>query len=174
MGRTKYCYINPEFPRECWMAMVFVRNPETGASILIHLNNVEMSLEGMKDYIKTTANEINKKPKSGVIWGGIIFKLAYRESIPLVAQYWTKRPKGIPPKNKIGPFTQLADKPGLYRILVVPRRGNTKTGLFKYAAIFPFLISDDNSSVAEFIFRWYSFGPFSPVLRHQRYAFPVG
>lgn len=142
MKTKKYCYLEPEFPDEGFLALVLVANKEE-KKLLTPMKPLFGSTQEAINYV--TDQEKYFKKIGYKILGLILYGLKIKNKIPLVKDYWEKSVGKIGEVEVARAFMKFMKNPRLYQVLVVPRGAG-------FTVAYPFYVSDDTKVIEDFMY----------------------
>ncbi|MFA6518600.1 MAG: hypothetical protein WCV93_03015 [Candidatus Shapirobacteria bacterium] len=142
MKTKKYCYLEPEFPDEGFLALVLVVNKEE-KKLLTPMKPLFGSTQEAINYV--TAQEKAIKKIGYEILGTVLYGLKLKNKVPLIRDYWEKGEGKIGEVEASRAFMKFMKNPRLYQVLVVPREKG-------FVVAYPFYVSDDTKIVEDFMY----------------------
>lgn len=86
MKNKKFCYLDPEFPKNIFIALIFLKSADR--SLIYPLFETFSNLNKLKSTIKKLKHGLEKNNEDTVAYGGIVVTLEYHHNFPLKKEYW--------------------------------------------------------------------------------------
>lgn len=151
MVNKKLCYLEPDFPETGYFVSMLIKQEITAKQLAYPQIAMFRSLDEVMSYLEIESRSLLKEKM--VVDRAIVLKMKYYSRVPLIAKYWTETVGNLSRQQTAKAFTTMMKNPGLYRILVVPKKYHLKTKTFDYGVAYPFYISADNKPVEFYMYR---------------------
>ena len=149
--KQKYCYLEPNFPKNIFIAFVFLKVDDK--TLLYPLFETFSDLKKLGKTLKKLKNGIEKKNPDTNAYGGLVVTLAYDHSFPLKKEYW--EPSENPNSNKdirMMAFLEMLKGPyPFFWVLITPQSFDDKTKAWKFTSWLPIRITSSDEHVEALI-----------------------
>ena len=116
---TKYCDLDPKFPKKAWAGLMLMKKNEN--SILIPIKRFFPSKEEEKMYLESICYRMKTKPDN---WAPVLVKIKLAELLKNKRELWTKVKKQIKIDNTemMIDYLDVFKYPKLYQLLTIGNR----------------------------------------------------
>ena len=148
---TKYCYIEPDFPKKIYIALAFIKTKES--ALLYPLFEIFYDLKKLSAKMKKLKKKVEKKNEDTDVYGGMVLTLKYHHNFPLKKEYW--QVPHSPNLNKdirtMAFLEMFKDAYQFYWVLITPVFFDIKTKTWKFTSWLPVLITSTDKQIGALI-----------------------
>jgi len=144
---TKYCDIDPKFPRNAWAGFMLMRI--NGNTALIPAKRIYLTKQEEKLYLKIVHDAARKEPE---VWMQALVKLKFAKLIKNKRKMWTKVKKQteIDALAKMLYYVDVFNYPALYQLLAIGI-GRDDEGKWEWGLMTRFLKGTDQKKIEQFM-----------------------
>lgn len=150
-NNKKYCYLEPVFPKNIFIAFVFLKLAAN--TVLYPLFETFSNLKKLGTTLKKLKREIEKKNPDADAYGGLVVTLEYDHNFPLKKEYWD--PSDNPNSNKdirMMAFLEMLKGPyPFFWVLITPQSCDDKTKTWKLTSWLPVRITSSDEQIEALI-----------------------
>ena len=153
MTNKRFCYREPHFPDEAYLALLFMSATDDGElRFLYPMMPLYPSLAMLRTKIKHFKNRLDKRGKL-TVYGVIAVKITLSKKYPLRKEHWANPQGELFEKDyRMTKFREMmADMPQLYSVIVLPSHYDTKTKKWNYINWIPILLTTSDEKIDNLI-----------------------
>jgi hypothetical protein len=147
MAKAKYCYLEPEFPERAIMVMAYIE--DTKKHIFYPMDLVFKNKSEAVAQVKLIHENLSRKGVS--VDAAVLYELKLSQKINLTKECWEGVNKEKDGYWRYKRYINMMSQPGLYEILILPRKWDAKRKKWQLAVSIPFYRGGEVSFIEQFI-----------------------
>lgn len=147
----KYCYLEPNFPKNIFIAFVFLRFEEK--TLLYPLFETFSDLKKLGSTLKILKKGIEKKNEGTEAYGGLVVTLEHDHDFPLKKEYWNPSENINANKDiRMMAFIDMLKGPySFFRVIITPQSYEAKTKSWKLTNWLPIRVTSTDEQIEALI-----------------------
>lgn len=147
----KYCYLNPDFPKNILIAFVFLKFDNK--TLLHPLFETFSEMKKLSVALKKLKKGIEKKDKDINAYGGLVVELEYHHSFPLKKEYWETSENANSNNNiRMMAFLEMLKGPhSFFWVIITPQSYDNKTKSWNLTSWVPIRITSTDAQIEALI-----------------------
>jgi len=151
MTNKRFCYLEPDYPQNIYIAFVFLKLGEN--TVLYPLFETFSDLKKLGATLKKLKRVIEKKNPDADAYGGLVVTLRHDHKFPLKKEYW--QPSENPNSNKdirMTAFLEMLKGPqSFFWVIITPQNYDNKTKTWKLTSWIPIRITTTDEQIETLI-----------------------
>lgn len=147
MARAKYCYLEPDFPDRAIMVMAYME--DTRKHIFYPMDLIFKNKAEAIAQVKLIHQNLFQKGIS--VDAAVLYELKLNQKIELSKECWEGENKEKDGYWRYRRYLDMMSQPGLYEILILPRKWEVKRKKWQLAISVPFFRGGDGQRIEQFI-----------------------
>lgn len=144
---AEYCSLEPVFPKEAYILFLFVLHKDQAIG-LVPLDGIYETVEEAADATHDVLQQLGETEHITVPEECLLVPITLHSLFPMKRGYWSKPTLSYDQQLRVKAFSNVADCPSLYNLLVTPYLYDEMNDIWHLNATIP-LVGDEHTNIIE-------------------------